>query len=70
MFTLKIRTDNAAFNDDDAKEGGSPAAMGAELARILRDVACMIEDGMGPEPEDGTERDANGNTVCGWSFRP
>jgi hypothetical protein len=48
MFTLKIKTDNAAF-DDTAQE----------IARILRDTADRLERG----GEFGTLRDINGNTV-------
>lgn len=51
MFTLKIKTDNAAFADGNA---------GLELARILREIADGLEDSP-PEDFDGKVMDANGN---------
>ena len=50
MFTLKINTDNAAFED-----------AGPEVARILRDLARQIETEAGEA--SGRLRDLNGNTV-------
>lgn len=55
-FSLTINTENAAFDDD----------AGAELARILRDLAGRLELGPGPQ-NDGRLRDGNGNTVGAWS---
>ena len=54
QFTLAIDTDNAAFD-----EGG-----GAEIARILREVAERIERG----DVSGSARDINGNTVCHFEW--
>ncbi len=55
MFTLAIKTDNAAFGDDDDSE------LGHELATILRDLARHLEEfaNLG----SGTVQDSNGNTV-------
>ncbi len=50
MFTLQIRTDNAAFDG-----GNAPS----EVARILRDTATVIEGGQSIV----TLRDVNGNRV-------
>ena len=50
MFTLKIKTDNAAFED-----------AGPEVARILRDLARQLEGETGEA--SGRLRDLNGNTV-------
>lgn len=49
-ITIKIKTDNAAFEDN----------TGGEIARILRRYADEI-DGM--EPEEAKLLDYNGNTV-------
>lgn len=53
MFTLKIETDNAAFED-----------LSGETARILRDIAKKLDDGQ----TDGKGKDINGNTVGDWGF--
>lgn len=50
MFTVKITTDNAAF------ESNIPA----ECARILRELADRLDYDY---EQDGTLRDSNGNTV-------
>lgn len=55
MFTLKIKTDNAAFSD---------GARGAEIARILRDIARQVEDMC--EGARCSIQDGNGNTVGEW----
>ena len=55
MFTLTIKTDNAAFAD-----------LETEVARILRDAARRIEGG----ETDGKLRDANGNTVGRFDLEP
>ena len=57
MFTIKIKTGNAAFQDagDDGK---------SEVARILRDIADKLESGH----EHGACVDANGNRVGEWSL--
>lgn len=60
IFNLEIEVSNAAFEDD----------CGAEIARILRDVADRIE-GMIRYDAKGryiaSIRDLNGNTVGKWS---
>ena len=53
-FYLMIELDNAAFSEGE----------GAEIARILREVADRVE---GRGRASGTERDANGNRVCAWT---
>jgi hypothetical protein len=52
MFTLSIRTDNAAFEPE----------RGSEVARILRHLADRLE-GCGHYPNTGRVKDGNGNTV-------
>lgn len=58
MLILKIKTDNAAFCEEDGTEAS--LARGAELARILRELADELADG-----NDGTfaVMDVNGNRV-------
>jgi hypothetical protein len=62
--TITIEMDNAAFFEDDndsgkhPEEGLSPAA-GAELARILRDLAGQVESGC----DRKLLFDVNGNRV-------
>ena len=57
MFSCEIRTGNAAFGDDKMEEG-------AEIVRILREIADDIENyGW----ESGSCRDFNGNNVGSWS---
>lgn len=58
MFTLKIRTDNAAFHEGDMGEG-------EELARILHKLADALPAG---SPAEGKVRDSNGNTVGEWKL--
>ncbi len=50
MFTLKIRTDNAAFSDGNRE---------AEIARILRHAADLVEQGVNHR----RLLDLNGNIV-------
>jgi len=68
MFTLKIETANAAFDE-----------MGEELARVLRELADQIElkpwrssdyrdSRKGMTRDEGTLRDVNGNTVGRWEW--
>jgi len=64
MFTLTIKTDNAAFDT----EGGNadrqaPAGRNAEVARILREVATALDDGRDFGTTGRTILDSNGNTV-------
>ena len=54
MLTIKIKTDNAAFEDDPGKA--------YECARILRELANKLERGH----EVGKCIDYNGNTVGEW----
>jgi hypothetical protein len=54
-LTLKMDMDNAAFED-------TPAS---EAARILRDVAALMEFG----EESGNLRDVNGNKVGTWRVK-
>lgn len=58
LFTLAIDTGNDAF-------GNNPMARGAELARILRHAANLLEQaGIGDEDSARKLWDANGNG-CG-----
>lgn len=50
MLTVKIKTDNAAFEPN----------IPAECARILRELADRLDRDY---EQDGTLRDSNGNTV-------
>lgn len=56
-FTLKIETDNAAFDENH----------GEEVARILREIADNLNFG-NVFGLDGTARDINGNTVGEWTL--
>lgn len=58
-FTLKLKTDNAAFGDDP----------GIEVARILQQVASDVGDLSGRQIITGTVRDVNGNMVGIWQIR-
>jgi hypothetical protein len=60
MFSLKIKTDNAAFRDF------SPVVNGRanEVARILRRIANEVEAG----DNRGRAMDINGNTVGFWKL--
>jgi hypothetical protein len=63
MFTLKINTANAAFDNE-----------GAEIARILRQLADSFaaypaSASRGVEKTEGTLRDINGNTVGKWELK-
>lgn len=55
MFVLRIETDNAAFADEDRA---------AEVARILRRAASLVEDGK----DESKLTDINGNTVGAYNF--
>lgn len=61
MFKLEITTANAAF---DEIEGDA----GAEVARILRELAERVESGL-PTGDTATVRDANGNAVGEWRYQ-
>lgn len=54
-FTIKIDTDNAAF-EPDAR---------SEIAAILRDLVLVLENG---GRSDGGVRDTNGNMVGYWEI--
>jgi hypothetical protein len=60
MFSLKIATDNSAFEHPPT-----------EIARILTKLAEKLNSReIMPYPGDGgTLRDLNGNTVGSWQFR-
>ena len=59
MLKINIRTDNAAFEED---EGAT------ECARILRDIASKLERGVWMD--SNRLIDFNGNTVGEWTFEP
>ena len=56
MFSLKLKTDNAANSDGNKSY---------EIARILRELADKIEDGQ----TEGNIRDINGNTTGTFKYR-
>jgi hypothetical protein len=60
QFTVTINTDSAAFVENDLG--------GAEVARILRDIAVRIEDSTRSAVEPFPIRDYNGNTVGHWEW--
>lgn len=66
MFTLTIKTGNAAFCNAD----GNPDAYSRdrEIAILLRKVARRLEDGCGLV-EIETIQDTNGNTVGKWKVK-
>lgn len=55
MFTLKIKTDNAAFQD----------CSGVEVARLLRELADTVQE---YERIAGNIMDYNGNTVGAYQL--
>ena len=59
MFTLNIKTDNAAFQGYEEDAPGELRACQMEVARILRAVADQIEE----LSWRGTLFDINGNSV-------
>lgn len=60
-FKLEIpSTLNAAFDEEEGNAG-------AELARILRELAARVEGGV-PTGDDASILDVNGNTVGSWSY--
>jgi hypothetical protein len=67
LFTVTITTDNAAFCD--AHGEPTSEAMGAELARILRNVSKDVQDGPDLDGDSGNIRDLNGNKVGIWEFK-
>lgn len=58
MFTIKFKTENDAFGDDDHE------MLVSETARILREIADKVENGA----DGGPVFDANGNRVGDWWF--
>lgn len=69
MLTLSIRTGNAAFSNDDRDGDEDGMACGAEVARILRQLADTLESqGLG-NGDRGSLYDVNGNNVGDWHSR-
>lgn len=62
MFTLSIKTANAAFRDDDGLETDN--ALDGEISRILRELAKRLRTERG----EGPICDVNGNTVGRWEY--
>lgn len=60
MFTLKIDTENAAFDDGQTDE----------IARILRKIADEVEHGGYYPGQSQTVRDINGNDVGRYKLDP
>lgn len=68
MLTIKITTDNAAFQDDVAHEDEHEVhrlAKREECARLLREIADKLTQEHEPVI-GGTIRDRNGNKVGTW----
>ena len=65
-FILTIKTDNAAFHEDDGRD--TSAALGAECARILRELATRLDD-LVSGGDEGALFDVNGNKVGTWRFQ-
>lgn len=59
MFELVVNTDNAAFEDNRQ----------AEIARILRELAKLMEVDAVLYNVTGDIRDVNGNKVGYWTYR-
>ncbi len=59
MFSLKFKTDNAAFGDD---SGEFTEECQAEIARILRRAADQITEGR----DHALIFDINGNAIGEW----
>ena len=58
MLQITLDTTNAAFEDN----------CPIEVARILRDLAARIENGLGSGLDRGTLLDSNGNAVGVWDW--
>ncbi len=64
MVTIKFKTDNAAFGDQDDPENQDLADLRSESARILRKIARTLEEGS----DGGVILDLNGNKVGVWDL--
>lgn len=64
MFTLEIKTGNAAFQSE--YDFDTKTTMRFELARILRDTADKLEDGIS---DYGNVLDINGNHCGKWEIK-
>jgi hypothetical protein len=58
MLEIKLETSNAAFEDNCPQE----------VARLLRDLAARIENGLGSGLCRGRLLDINGNIVGTWDW--
>lgn len=56
MFKLQFETDNAAFDEENREH---------EVARILREVADLVEGGS----DTNQVRDVNGNRIGGYNLK-
>lgn len=65
MFSLTMKTDNAAFHEGEDDEQLAGTALPSEVARILREIAERVEAG----DEQGPAVDVNGNTVGRYWLR-
>lgn len=66
-FRLQIQCDNAAFCSNDTDGDNEPAARGFEVARVLRQAASSVVDGLKPG-QSGVLMDSNGNRVGSWAL--
>lgn len=62
MFDLEIKTGGAAFRDENGEEDKMSECF--EVARILRNIADSLEDGLSAS----NILDINGNTVGSFKF--
>jgi hypothetical protein len=65
MFNLKITTESAAFFDTYGRSDP-----GAEVARILRQLADKLESDYPRAKDYATILDANGNATGLWTVTP
>lgn len=62
MFTLALRTGNAAFNGDDGNFDRYNASR--QMKDIFKQIVCKIENGY----DSGKCMDINGNCVGEWKL--
>lgn len=62
-FRLEIDMDNAAFGDDRSERA-------AEVARILAELATVMDANGLQRGDTGAVHDYNGNRVGGWRVTP
>lgn len=70
MFTLRFKTDNAAFREDSGEATGD--AMAYEISLALKAVSKAVQKAMLNKVVkcNGVIRDSNGASIGNWSFEP